>query len=160
MKKVETGDFVKLCYTGMLDNGMIFDKTEKCKPLEVQVGSGGLVEGFESAIVGMGQNEKKSFVLEPDEAYGERDERLERTFLRSSLPLSFEPFPGQVIVFMTENKRELPAIVKSVDDELLVVDFNHPLAGRSLLFEVEVAQIADTESDYTAECEAECCCAA
>lgn len=158
MKKVENGDFIKLCYTGKLEDGAVFDKTEKCKPLEIQVGTGGLVEGFENAILGMSENEKKSFVLEPEEAYGERDERLERTFRRSALPLNFEPFAGQVIVFMTENGRELPAVVKFVDDEVIIADFNHPLAGRSLAFDVEVAEITDAPSASPSACNAECCC--
>jgi peptidylprolyl isomerase len=158
MKKVENGTFVKLCYTGKLDDGLVFDRTEKCKPLEIQVGTGGLVEGFENAIIGMSENERKSFILEPEEAYGERDERLERTFRRSALPLNFEPIPGQLIVFMTENGRELPAVVKFTDDEILVVDFNHPLAGKPLSFDVEVAEINEMPSISPAECRAECCC--
>ena len=158
MRRVESGNYVKLCYTGRLDNGVIFDETEKCKPIEVRVGTGGLVPGFENAILGMALNEKKSFILEPDEAYGERDERLERTFPRTSLPLKFEPFVGQVIIFMAENKREVPAVVKTVNDEILVVDFNHPLAGKSLSFEVEVAEISDAPSSTPVECEKDCCC--
>lgn len=158
MKKVENGAYVKLCYTGRLEDGIVFDKTEKCKPLEIQVGSGNLVEGFEHAIMGMEQSERKSFVLGPEDAYGERDERLERTFVRANLPLQFEPYAGQVIVFMTENGRELPAIIKFVDEEVIIADFNHPLAGKNLAFEVEVAEINETASAAPAECGEACCC--
>ncbi len=158
MKKVERGDFVKLCYTGRLDNGTVFDKTEKCKPLEVRVGAGDLVQGLESAIIGMAENERKSFVVEPDEGYGERDGKLERAFVRSSLPLNFQPQPGQVILFSTEGGHELPAMVKFVDEEILLVDFNHPLAGKSLTFEVEVAEIGAVPNESPAECGQGCCC--
>lgn len=159
MKKVENGSYVKLCYTGKLEDGVIFDKTERCKPLEIQVGAGNLVEGFEKAIVGMSENERKAFTLEPEDAYGERDERLERSFKRAHLPINFEPARGQVIVFMVENGRELPAVVKYVDEEMLVVDFNHPLAGRAIEFEVEVAEINDQPSLSLADCGTGCCCA-
>ncbi len=157
MEKVENGTFVRLCFTGKLDDGLIFDKTEKCKPLEVKVGNGGLIEGFENALIGMTPNERKSFSLEPNEAYGERDERLERTFPRSSIPLDFEPSIGQVLVFMAEDGREIPAIVKFIDDEVLIADFNHPLAGRNLSFDVEIAEITNAPGSME-KCDAECCC--
>ncbi len=157
--KVRNGAYVKLCYTGTLENGDVFDKTEKCKPMEIQVGAGTIVQGLENAIIGMGLNERKSFVLEPDDAYGERDEKLERTFRRADLTLQFEPFPGQVILFMTEGGREFPALIKHVNDDIIIADFNHPLAGKNLTFEVEVAEISETENDVQSECVAECCCA-
>ncbi len=159
MKRVENGAFVKLCYTGTLENGVVFDKTDMCKPIEIQVGDGSLVQGFEKEIKGMGVNEKKSFVLEPNEAYGERDEKLERTFSRSELALKFEPFPGQVILFMSEEGHQFPALVKFVDEDVIIADFNHPLAGRNLAFDVEVAEISETKNDPLSGCSAECCCA-
>ncbi len=158
MKKVDRGAFVKLCYKGTLENGVVFDKTDKCKPLEIQVGAGTIVKGFENALIGMGRNERKSFVLEPEQAYGERDERLERRFDRSSLQLGFEPVRGQVILFQTREGQKLPAVVKLVDDETIVADFNHPLAGRELYFEIEVGEIRGSGSGSQAECVAECCC--
>jgi FKBP-type peptidyl-prolyl cis-trans isomerase 2 len=106
----------------------------------------------------MGLNERKSFVLGPEEAYGERDERLERVFEKERLQLGSEPFPGKVISFMTQDGREYPAVVKFVNDEIIVADFNHPLAGRELVFEVEVASINETQSDSQSECAAQCCC--
>ena len=159
MKTVENGDIVKLCYTGKLDNGIIFDKTDNCKPVETRVGNGNLVQGFENAIIGMVENERRSFVLDPDEAYGERDEKLVRSFAVSELPIDFEPAVGQVVVFMTETGQRLPAIIKYVDEAVFVADFNHPLAGRSLEFEVEVAGIGEALSDAPERCGAECCCA-
>ncbi len=158
MQRVEKGAFVKVCYKGTLENGIVFDKTDKCKPLGFQVGDGTLFEGFENALIGMGLNEKRSFVLGADDAYGERDERLERRFERATLQLGFEPYPGQIIIFTTREGRELPALVKSVDDKVIVADFNHPLAGRQLAFEVEVAEIGKNDHSQS-QCVAECCCA-
>lgn len=159
MEKIEKGNFVKLCYKGMLENGDVFDRTDKCKPLEVQVGEGTLLQGVEKELIGMSLNEKKSFILGPDEAYGRRDERLERSFEKSNLDLAFEPAPGQLVVFMTRDGQELPAMIKFVNDDLIIADFNHPLAGKSLEFEVQVAEIAGTDGDNQPLCEAECCCA-
>jgi peptidylprolyl isomerase len=159
MSKVDYGAFVKLCYTGTLKNGVVFDRTDKCQPLEIRIGDGNLLRGFENALIGMGLNERKSFVLVPEEAYGDRDEKLERIFDRVSLQLGFEPFPGQVVLFMTKDGQEYPAVVNFVNEETIVADFNHPLAGRDLAFEVEVASINETHSDSQSGCAAECCCA-
>ncbi len=159
MNKVDYGAYIKLCYTGTLKNGVVFDKTDKCKPVAIQVGDGSLVQGFENALIGMGRSERRSFVLRPEEAYGYRDEKLERTYYRESLELGFEPCPAQVILFMTRDGREFPAVIKFVNDEIIVVDFNHPLAGRNLSFDVEVASINETPNDSQSECAAECCCA-
>ncbi|MGA3113021.1 MAG: peptidylprolyl isomerase [Syntrophobacteraceae bacterium] len=158
MHKVDYGTFVKLCYKGTLENGVVFDKTDNCKPLEIRIGDGNLVQGFENALIGMGLSERKSFVLGPEEAYGDRDEKLERTFDKVDLQLGFEPFPGQVILFVTRDGQEFPALVKFVNEQIIVADFNHPLAGRDLAFEVEVASIDGTQSDSRSECVAECCC--
>jgi peptidylprolyl isomerase len=159
MNKVDYGAFVKLCYTGTLKNGVVFDRTDKCKPLAIQLGDGNLVGGFEKALIGMSRNERKSFLLASREAYGDRDEKLERIFDRASLQLGFEPFPGQVILFETQDGQEYPAVVKFVNDKTIVADFNHPLAGRDLAYEVEVASIDETQSDSQSKCVAECCCA-
>ncbi|MGC9967307.1 MAG: peptidylprolyl isomerase [Syntrophobacteraceae bacterium] len=158
MKRIENGACVKLCYTVTPEDEVVFDKTQKCKPLEIRVGEGQLLQGVESELIGMGLNEKKSFILGPDEAYGERNEELERTLDRSSLQLTFDPYPGQVIVFHTMEGQELPALVKSVDDEMIVADFNHPLAGRYLAFEVEVAGIGETRADCRSSSGPECRC--
>ena len=158
MKKVDYGAFVKLCYTGKLKNGLVFEKTVRCKPVEIQVGRGSKVAGFEDALIGMGPNEKKSFVLGPNEAYGDRDENLERRFVRENLGLQFEPYRGQVILFMTDDGQLFPAVIKFVDDRAIVADFNHPLAGRELAFEVEVAEINEAQDESQSRCEAECCC--
>jgi len=159
MEKVDYGAFVKLCYTGRLENGIVFDKTDECKPLEIRVGDGSRLQGFENALIGMGLNEKKSFVIGPDEAYGDRDEKLERSFNKSSLQLQFEPFPGQVILFVTSDGKEFPAVVKFVNEKTVVADFNHPLAGKELVFDVEITEISEIHGDSHSRCSGECCCA-
>ena len=159
MKKIANGDVVRLYYSVTLEDGVVFDKADKCNPLEIRVGDGNQLKGFEDALIGMGLNEKKSFILGTEEAYGERDESLERRLDKSSLQLSFEPSPGQIIVFEAPEGEELPAIVKSVDDEGIVADFNHPLAGRQLAFEVEVAEIGETKGGLQSSgCQGCCGC--
>jgi peptidylprolyl isomerase len=143
MKTVENGNFVKLHYTGRLGNGEIFDSSQGCQPLEVQVGRGHVIKGFEDALFGMVLNEKKTFTLTPDEAYGERDEEAFQSFMRDKLPPGFQAEAGQVIGIQSSDGCQAPAVITHVDDEKIVVDLNHPLAGQSLTFDIEVVEIND-----------------
>lgn len=158
MNRVENGKYVKLCYTAMLENGDVVDRSESCQPLEIRVGAGEIIQGLEDGIMGMGLNEKKTITVGPDKAYGERDERLQRTILRSNFAQGFEPKVGEIVAFRTPKGEQLPAVIKSIVGEEVTVDFNHPLAGRSMVFEVEIAEINDQPSSSPSTCGTGCCC--
>ena len=144
MQKVENGKFVCVNYKGMLENGDVFDATEGGQPMEWQVGSGDVIQGFEDAVIGMSLNEKKTFTVPPEDAYGIRDETSTHTFSRSEVPEGMEPRVGDIVCIQSQGGEELPAQVAEVDPEKVVVDLNHPLAGMPLRFEVEVVGISDT----------------
>ena len=86
METVEKGLYVSVDYKGTLQNGEIFDSSQGGQPLEVQMGVGQLIEGFERELMGMSLNDKKEFTLDPEEAYGQRDESLTRDFARTDFP--------------------------------------------------------------------------
>jgi peptidylprolyl isomerase len=146
MKTVENGHFVKVDYTGTLENGDIFDSSRDSHPIEVEVGKCRVIKGFEDALIGMAKNEKKSFTCSPDEAYGHRNESLEQTFMRSQLPQGFDPQVGQMLALRNPQGGQFPARVKQTDDEKITVDLNHPLAGKRLTFDIEVLEINDEPS--------------
>ncbi|HDM75519.1 MAG TPA: peptidylprolyl isomerase [Deltaproteobacteria bacterium] len=146
MEKVKSGHFVKVHYTGKLESGEVFDSSRNAQPIEIKVGAGQVIKGFEDALIGMAVNETKTFTLSPEEAYGERDENLEQTFMKSSLPPNFEPKVGEILGLQTPEGHQIPATVKDVDSEKIVVDLNHPLAGKSLTFEIEVMEINECAS--------------
>jgi peptidylprolyl isomerase len=143
MKNVKTGHFVKVDYTGKLDNGDVFHTTQNGQPVEVEVGAGRLIKGFEDALLGMAESEKKSFALSPEEGFGPRDENLVQSFERSDLPGDFQPKIGDVVALSTPDGGQVPATVKHTDDKKITVDLNHPLAGQALSFDVEVLTISD-----------------
>jgi peptidylprolyl isomerase len=147
MKKVESGHFVKVDYTGKLDNGDVFHTTENAQPVEVEVGAGKLIKGFESALIGMAQNEKKTFELTPEQCFGPRDENMVQSFNRSELPDDFKPSVGDVVALTTPQGQQVPAKVQEIDDEKITVDMNHPLAGQALSFDVEVLEINEETSE-------------
>ena len=97
MRIVEKGNFVKVSYTGRLESGEVFDSTDGCEPVEIEIGSGNLIKGFEDALLGMTLNEKKTFSLTPDEAYGQRNDALEQSFSRSDTPDDFQPKVGEIV---------------------------------------------------------------
>ncbi|MCG6892960.1 MAG: peptidylprolyl isomerase [Desulfobacteraceae bacterium] len=158
MDTVENGLFVSIDYTGKLQSGEIFDSSEGREPLEIQVGSGQLIEGFERELQGMKLNEKKSFTLAPDEAYGQRDEDLTRDFSRSDIPKEMSPEVGMTVGLQGHEGRQVPAQIVYVDDEKVTVDMNHPLAGEELFFDIEVVGISETPTQSSAGCGSGCDC--
>jgi peptidylprolyl isomerase len=146
---------------GTLANGEIFDSSKNRQPLEVHMGAGQMIPGFEKALLGMTINEKKTFTLEADDAYGSRDEELMRNFPRSSTPPGAVPEVGQIVALQTPDGQQIPAKIVKVDDQNITLDMNHPLAGEPLTFEVEVVGISDTPTQSVEDCGDGCgdgCC--
>jgi peptidylprolyl isomerase len=156
MGKVVDGKFVSVEYTGILQNGEVFDTSRKRSPLEVQMGTGQMIAGFEKALKGMALNEKKTFTLTPEEAYGERDESLTQEFARKDVPPEINPQIGLTVALTAANGQRIPAQISQVTDEKITLDLNHPLAGESLTFEVEVVGISDTAIRAQAGCGCSC----
>jgi len=143
MEKVENGIFVSVDYKGTLKNGEVFD-TSSGQPLEVQIGAGKVIKGFEEALLGMSLNEKKSFTIAPEDAYGQRDESLKRVFARAEVPPEINLQVGQIVGVRSQEGQQIPASIVQVDDENVTADMNHPLAGEMLHFEIEVKGISST----------------
>ena len=158
MQKVVNGKYVSVNYTGTLKNGDIFDTTEGSQPMEVQMGSGQIIKGFEDAIMGMSLNDKKIFTLDPEDAYGHRIEDYVQTFPRKEMPSDMVVEQGDFIGIQTPDGRQIPAQIKQLDDEKMVLDLNHPLAGMALTFEIEVVGISDIPTQENDCCSSGCEC--
>ena len=158
MEKVENGQFVSVHYKGTLQNGEVFDTSDGRHPLEVQIGEGQIISGFENALMGMSLNEKKVFTLDPEDAYGQKDESLTHSFPRADVPAEINPEVGQTVALCSSEGQQVPALITEMDDEKVVVDLNHPLAGQSLTFEIEVVGISATATQEPAGCGSGCAC--
>ncbi len=144
MATVQNGDRIKVHYTGKFEYGDVFDSSEGGDPLEFEVGAGQLIPGFDTAVVGMAQGEKKQVTLPPDQAYGERsDERVVRAG-KDQLPPDTEVSVGDVLQ-VTIDGVDYPAPVTAVDDAGFTIDLNPPLAGRTLVFDIEVVGIVASD---------------
>ncbi len=132
------------------------DLTVYVDPMIGTSGSGNVIPGFESALEGMSLNETKTFTLSPEEAYGHRDDSRMHDFPKSDIPEGMEPEVGQTLMLSTPQGQQMPARVDSIDDEKVVFDLNHPLAGQALTFKIEVVGINDTATQQHAGCGSDC----
>ncbi|MBC8433942.1 MAG: peptidylprolyl isomerase [Desulfobacterales bacterium] len=158
VKKVEKDLFVSVDYKGTLQNGDVFDTSHGHQPLEVKVGAGQLISGFENELLGMSLNEKKTFTLEPAEAYGNRNENLKRDIPKADFPPELNPRVGMTVGLQNPEGHQVPAQIVHLDDEKLTLDMNHPLAGKTLNFEIEVVGISDTQTQAPSGCGCGCDC--
>ena len=156
MNKVESGLFVSVDYNGTLDNGEVFDSSRGRQPLEVQIGAGQLIKGFENALLGMSMNEKKTFRLSPEEAYGLRDKNQQHQFLRSEMPPDMTPEIGQTIGLSAPDGRYSPATITGLTDDHITIDLNHPLAGQALTFDIEIVGISSEPTQTHGGCGCHC----
>jgi peptidylprolyl isomerase len=155
LEKVENGRYISVEYTGKLDNGQVFDSSQGY-PLEVQMGAGQVIKGFEENLVGMALNEKKVFTLAPEDAYGPRNADLMQSIPRSKVPPDMDIQIGMTVGLTSPQGHQVPARVVQLDAEQLTMDLNHPLAGESLTFEIEVVGISDTPTQESSSCNSGC----
>lgn len=142
--KVKKGNKIKVEYEGRFDDGTVFDSSKAHgNSLEFIAGIGQVVPGFDHAVIGMEKNQEKEFTLEPEEAYGERNEQLERAVPRNLLPKGQEPKTGMILLIGGSDGRQFPAKISKVSKESITVDLNHPLAGKRLTFKIKVIDIEE-----------------
>ena len=133
------GTKVKIHYTGTLNDGKIFDSSEGREPLEFTIGNNQVIKGFEDGIKGMKLNDEKTIKIKAKDAYGERDERMVASVPRDKFPPEVQA--GGTLLLKGPNGERLPAVVKEVKDNIVVIDMNHPLAGKELNFKIKVVGI-------------------
>ncbi|MGB7393149.1 MAG: peptidylprolyl isomerase [Pricia sp.] len=142
MSKVKNDDTVKVHYTGKLIDGQVFDSSvERGEPIKFTMGQGQLIPGFEKGLVDMEVNEKKTINISKDEAYGEVKDELIQKVPKEQLPEDIKPEVGMGLTSKTQNGQDVNLIVKEVNEDTITVDGNHPLAGKSLIFDLEVVEI-------------------
>ena len=144
MRKIVEGDHVSIDYEGMLENGDVIEDSSGSGPFELEVGSGLMPPGFENALIGMSEGEEKTVILAPDEAFGHTDEKLLHTINKSVLGDNVQPKPGMVLGMTVEQEgkpQKIPALVTAVEGEEITLDFNHPLAGKTISYKIIIQAI-------------------
>jgi len=137
----ETGDTVKVHYTGTLDDGTQFDSSVGKDPLEFTLGQGQVIPGFEEAIIGMKIGESKTVNIPAAEAYGEYRDDFVMEVSRDELAEDIDPMVGMQLELKTTDGNSIIARIIEVTDTMLTLDANFPLAGEDLTFEIELVSI-------------------
>lgn len=142
MSVAESGNTVKIHYTGMLEDGSVFDSSEGRDPLEFTLGSGQVIAGFDDAVAGMKVGEKKNVTIPVDKAYGPRNEELVIAAPREHVPEDINPEIGQRLQMGAPNGEVVLVTVVEVTEEHVKLDANPPLAGKDLTFDIELVEVA------------------
>lgn len=141
MSTVKANDTVKVHYTGKLEDGSVFDSSKDKEPIEFTLGKGQIIPGFENGVLDMAVNETKTINIPSKEAYGERNDQMVQEVPKSQLPPEINPEVGMGLMSQTPDGKQMQLTVAEVKEESIVVDANHPLAGKDLTFEVELVEI-------------------
>ncbi len=142
MKQVKQGDLVKVHYTGKLTTGEQFDSSIGRDPLQFSVGSGQMIKGFDDALPGMVVGEKKSFIIPAAEAYGERSEENMVRIPKENIPQDMQIEVGMQLMMSNDQGQNFEVTVAELIDDIVVLDANHFLAGKDLVFDIELIEIA------------------
>ncbi len=142
MSTAKQGDTVQVHYTGSLEGGTVFDSSSGRDPLSFTIGSGQVIPGFEEAIIGMSLNEKKNVTIPVGKAYGPRNEELVMTVPTNQVPPDIEPEVGQKLQMQGPGNTPVVVEVTEVTEEHIKLDANPPLAGKDLIFDIELVEIS------------------
>ena len=143
IKKATKGNAVKVHYTGKLDDGTVFDSSRpRGETLDFTVGSSQLIRGFSDAVTGMAVGETKTVVLPCEDAYGELKPDLVMRVPRKDFPAAIEPVIGMPLNVRHPSGGVIDVVITEIGDDVVVLDANHPLAGKTLTFEIELISIA------------------
>jgi peptidylprolyl isomerase len=142
MSEAQKGNTVKVHYTGKLSDGTVFDTSVEREPLEFVLGEGKVIPGFESGVEGMKTGESKTITIPSDQAYGPRQEQLVAEVKKDQFPPDLNPQMGQQLQLQQENGQVVVVTVTDINENQVTLDANHPLAGKGLIFDVELVEIA------------------
>ncbi|GAB4341847.1 MAG: peptidylprolyl isomerase [Flammeovirgaceae bacterium] len=146
MLKAKNGDVVKVHYVGKFENGEVFDSSvARHEPIEFTVGAGQMIKGFDNAVVGMMLQEKKSIKIPCAEAYGEINPENFVQIPMNEVPADIIPHVGMQLELIDPMGRRIPVLIAEVNAEFIVLDANHPMAGKDLWFDIQLLEIVNQQ---------------
>jgi peptidylprolyl isomerase len=141
MDIVKKGDKIKVEYTGVLEDGTVFDSsTLKGCPLEFEVGSGQLLRKLEEEVIGMNIGEEKEIIVSPEDGYGEHKSEFLKEISKDYFPEDQDIEPGMFFMMVMQDGRQMPVKISSISGDVVTIDLNHPLAGKTLIFKIRVIE--------------------
>lgn len=149
--QINLNSMVLLHYSIAMTNGAIVESSFEEEPVQITMGSGQLTEGMELAVIGLKEGDEQTLTLTPEQCFGLRDEDNIHDMPISEFPAEMNPEPGLTFSFGTPEGGEIPGTVRTVKDDLVEVDFNHPLASHSLVFTVEILGVNNAHAQTAPE---------
>jgi peptidylprolyl isomerase len=146
MVQAKNGDTVKVHYTGRLSDGSIFDSSQGREPLEFVLGQGMMIAGFEEGILGMQLNESKTIQMPAEKGYGDSNPNLIFKVSRNDIPADIPLELGMTLSAHVGEDEEIPVIITAITLTDVTLDANHPLAGKELIFDVQIMEISSGAS--------------
>ena len=143
MQKAKKGDKVNVHYHGKLTDGSTFDSSEGREPLQFTLGAGQVIKGFDDAVVDMLIGDKKTVNIPVAEAYGERNDDMMMEYPISEFPADMKPEVGMQLNMGDNAGNVFPVVITEVKEDVVLLDANHPLAGKDLVFEIELVSISE-----------------
>ncbi len=141
MVQAKLGDTVKVNYTGKLQDGTVFDSSENRDPLQFSLGEGQVIAGFEEAVVGMSPGDSKSVNIPSEQAYGPYQDELVIVVNEKQIPSDLSVEVGQQLQMRHSSGQAVPVMITNITDDKVTLDANHPLAGKDLIFDIELVTI-------------------
>lgn len=142
MTVAENGNTVKVHYTGKLKDGTVFDSSlQRNEPLEFTLGQGNMIAGFEQAVTGMKVGDTKVADIPVDHAYGQKRDDMVLEVPKNDVPENINPEVGQRLAVQQKDGQSIPVTVTNITDSSITLDANHPLAGKDLVFEIELLDV-------------------
>ncbi|MCG6917994.1 MAG: FKBP-type peptidyl-prolyl cis-trans isomerase [Deltaproteobacteria bacterium] len=141
MAQAKEGDKVKVNYTGSLEDGTVFGSSSAQDPLEFTIGQRNVLPSFENAVIGMNEGDTKTVSIHPEDAFGHRKEDLIFDVARTKLPANIDLKVGGVLRVGSDEGQDYDVIIANIDDEVVTLDGNHPLAGQVLNLEIQLIKI-------------------
>ncbi len=139
--QAKKGDAVQVHYTGKLEDGSVFDTSANREPLGFTLGDGNMIKGFDTAVDGMELGEKVTVTIPAAEAYGERRDDMIIDVPIEQVPADIKPEIGMQLTLQGGNGQPMPVIVTDLDDKKITLDANHQLAGKDLIFDIELVKV-------------------
>ncbi len=143
MSQAKTNDTVKVHYTGKLDDGTVFDSSRDREPLTFRIGGGGVIPGFEQSVAGMTVGETKSVTIPPTAGFGKHSKDLILKAKKTDFPNDITPEVGKILQWPQGEGKVAHVQIIEVTDDTVTIDGNHPLAGKTVVFDIELLEIVE-----------------
>ena len=144
MTKITNNSTITIAFVGKLDNGEVFKTVKEDSPFTVKIGNQDLPPTLENALIGMSEGETKTIRLTPDEGYGARQKMLTQEISLQSFGEKIQPKPGMILSLKVEKdgkEHQVPATIMEIKNDIVTVDYNHPLAGHFLTYDVHILTV-------------------